>query len=497
MGLRNGAVAILALSMLLWSCLFWSMRFPVVGVLHDDGYYFLGARSLFDGRGYVLPSRPGEPGRPKYPIGFPLLLAAAFATAGQAGESVAYTVVLLSGWALAGAVFLWARRLGRSHVEAAIAAAAVVFACLPRVNRVMSDLPFTALAAILLVRLISKTSTIGSFADGALAAFAFLIRRQGIALLPACLIGRRRTGSMPAVAAGFLAVDLPLEWYTARFPAMVNEGYMTEALGAGWGRITALLDVVLRNLKLLPTLTPQTAAPFFYSGVARTIAPAFVLVAVTVVLWILLLRGVWLLSERQDSLAPVWVFCLLTLAIIVVWPWDVGPRLAMPIVPVTVLALGIGAAGVRGWRFGPALVWAVLLCGDLAMVARAMTSTPDPRPVNLARMFEVIRAQTEPAALIGTEAPEMVYLNTGREGIPVTGGADDWQGAASADPIKYWLPRIGQRPFYLLGSCSDPPDEITTRTRGLTAGGQFSAREIYRTPDCQYWFGALTARAMP
>src|SRR5262245_29742089 len=66
----------LALGLVIWAALALSLDNGHVGVFHDDGIYLVSAQSLRDGRGYQLPSRPGNP-PPKYPPGLPLVIAAA------------------------------------------------------------------------------------------------------------------------------------------------------------------------------------------------------------------------------------------------------------------------------------------------------------------------------------------------------------------------------------------------------------------------------------
>src|ERR1700719_4068974 len=44
------------------------------GMTGDDSLYFSSAKALSEGKGYVLPSLPGEPPATKYPILYPWLL---------------------------------------------------------------------------------------------------------------------------------------------------------------------------------------------------------------------------------------------------------------------------------------------------------------------------------------------------------------------------------------------------------------------------------------
>src|SRR4029079_6279313 len=65
--------AILALGLLTWAAVALSIDNGHVGVFHDDGVSLVSAQAIRDGRGYQLPSRPGNP-PPKYPPGLPLAI---------------------------------------------------------------------------------------------------------------------------------------------------------------------------------------------------------------------------------------------------------------------------------------------------------------------------------------------------------------------------------------------------------------------------------------
>jgi hypothetical protein len=70
----SGPAVLFLLALILWSCTFWILKHPLVGFRWDDGYYVVSGEALREGKGYVLPSRPGPLARPKYPIGFPAIL---------------------------------------------------------------------------------------------------------------------------------------------------------------------------------------------------------------------------------------------------------------------------------------------------------------------------------------------------------------------------------------------------------------------------------------
>jgi hypothetical protein len=71
------AFAVLAAALVLAAILAWNSRhFEHLGYFHDDGMYWISAKSLTEGHGYRILSLPGTPYQTKYPPVFPLLLSA-------------------------------------------------------------------------------------------------------------------------------------------------------------------------------------------------------------------------------------------------------------------------------------------------------------------------------------------------------------------------------------------------------------------------------------
>jgi hypothetical protein len=471
--------------MLFWSWCFWELRFPYVGDIGDDGQYVVSAQALRAGEGYVLPSRPGPPSRPKYPMGLPLLLA------GLPDPASGHVVVLAAAWMFAAATYVFARRAGTTAAGSALVAAAAVFACLPRTRWIMADLPMSAVAAVLFARWLRPATTLGSAGEGSLVAIAFLLRRPGIGLLPACLL-RQGWKSKLAITAAFLAVDFPFELYMLRFPHTLGEEYSAEAFEAGLGAASAAASIVTRNAVDLLSIIPQTAAPFLYSNIARTFAGLLVHAA-TAGLWVAMAAGVWWFGRKL--LAPIWLFCSITVAIVLVWPWPVGQRLTLPIAPVIVLLLGAALYTANRARAAVA-AWIVLLFGNAAMSVRAIAAADAVRShsANLAQVFEAVRTLTETGAVILTQAPEEVYLATGRKAIPMfTAVAELRPGDIAA--VQAWIPLVKGSPIYLLGSCVKPPDHIVVQANAIKRQPGYSAREIFRTADCQMTLESLAPAA--
>ncbi len=86
---------VLLLFLLLPSAVFLA-RFsdlPRFGEVHDDALYFVGAKGLADGHGYVIESLPGEPAQTKYPPLYPLLLSVAWRVNSTFPDNLA-----IAGW---------------------------------------------------------------------------------------------------------------------------------------------------------------------------------------------------------------------------------------------------------------------------------------------------------------------------------------------------------------------------------------------------------------
>jgi hypothetical protein len=277
-----------------------------------------------------------------------------------------------------------------------------------------------------------------------------------------------------------------------RSPRLLGEEYTAEAVDAGWGAVSAFAQVLARNAGELVTVVPQTAAPFLYSAMARALARFGIVHLLTAALWAALLVGAWRLGGKR--MAPVWIFCAATLAIVLAWPYPVGARLAMPIAPVTVLAIGAAFDSSRARRAAMA-AWIALLCGNLAMSVRAVAApgAGAVRAANLARAFDAIRSRTESDAVIVTQAAEQIFLYTGRQAFPGVHVAADYFRPDDIGLFRQWRASVRRRPLYVLGSCVDPPDNVTLQTNVIAREPGLALREIFRTEDCQFTLDAVAA----
>jgi hypothetical protein len=365
----------------------------------DNVAYYALARALATGRGYVDLMTPGTPPETLYPPGFPLLLVPFYWLGGGS------MLVLKLQSLLAAAVALWATwKLGREAraVPEWAAAAAVWLVGLAPVfllytRYVLSDMSYTAAAMVALV-FFQRAALRDVAEDGEgkkagdrwwiggslVAVLAFGVRTAGVALLGAALlwaIGRRRwrRAAIVAAAVGLSAVPW-LAWTSQRPPQ--TGGYFEQAqvtdrldpdsppmrIGQYAGRaVENLATYAIRDLPQL--FWPVTPAPL-----AVRVFGLIVGLALTVM-------GAFLLIRRRGI--TVWdLFTLLSLGLILVWPWT-GDRFFLTLVPILwlVMLAGLDAASrFLSGRSAPArwaaiALIAVLAVGAARQVPRAWEST--------------------------------------------------------------------------------------------------------------------------
>ena len=195
----------------------WNSRdLPQLGNLHDDAVYWVTAESLGQGRGYHVPSLPGEPYQTKYPPLYPLWLSLAWRI--QPAFPANLPLALWLTWLLL-PVYLWL--CNRFYRVLGIGPMPCLFLCAwlalnPFValfsTSLMSELPFTVLllATILMAELAGRADSPSRMAlcTGLLAGAAYLTRTAGAPLLLSVPLGfllRRQSGK----ALLFVAAMLP------------------------------------------------------------------------------------------------------------------------------------------------------------------------------------------------------------------------------------------------------------------------------------------------
>ncbi len=203
----------------------WLEPVHLFGRFHDDTIYFSTAKALAEGRGYVIPSFPGNPSQTKYPVFYPWLLSWIWQCCPSFPANLypAWWMTALFGCWFLVASFQFLRRLGGlgdwpALLLVSLCAFHPVF--LGFSANVLSDVPFAALALTAAVAADSAMRRAGpshlAIAGGILAGLSAATRAIGVTvvagILAAALYRRayRQAILFCLAAAPFLAVGLLL-----------------------------------------------------------------------------------------------------------------------------------------------------------------------------------------------------------------------------------------------------------------------------------------------
>ena len=529
---------LLIAGLVVWTIIAGGLDNGHTGVFQDDGLYLTSARSLRDGRGFGLPSRPGEP-PPKYPIGLPAVIALALKL-DPGGPSldrevaIARTLVIAGAWTFFLAANAWLRRRGVGPGLACGIVLATAYHHIVLVGgatAIFADLPFAGLASVLLMRWAGRGRAVGAgaarraFGDGLIAGFGVLLRSNGVTLalasLVAAAIGPRRSPSVLACLAGLAIAVVPATRYAGLHPRVVpSNSYLLE-LKSGWSSARAGLRIVATNAASVAFDFPARAlaSPANYSdpivkefAIHPTASMAFrgmfaLIVGVGV---IRLVR-----STRRVDL-PAWVEVLGSMAIFLAWPWNgIMDRFLLSTIPIVILAFVRGlealAEGIgprrKARRGVVATGLALVVLGNASVVIRAASLfhaggrqwPGGSHRASLDEALRLIRERTGPDAVIAAFWPEMVHLHTGRTVVPlVEDEAILVDRPGDIARLKLWREQVPARPFYVLargeneGGASHEFD--LPQLQALAAEPNLTVREVARTLDGRYRLSEVVER---
>jgi hypothetical protein len=524
---------VLVAGLVAWTAVAAGLDNGHLGVFQDDGLYLTSARSLRDGRGFGLPSRPGEP-PPKYPIGLPASIALALKLdpgPTSLGREIAIGrgLVLAGAWGFFLAAHAWLRRVGVGPAMSCgivLATACHHVVLVGGAITVFADLPFAGVAFLLLARWAGRgeVSVEGAarraFWDGAIAGFGILLRSNGVTLAAAALVaaatGPRRRSGLAACLTGLAVAVVPASHYAGRHPRLVpSNNYLLE-LKAGWSSADSGLRILGTNLGSMALEFPARvlATPATYSApIVRameahpwgSLAFRSALSAVVAAGLVSLARS----SRRTDL--PAWTHAAGSMAIFAVWPWNgIMDRFLLSLIPMVILAFargveatarGVGPGRSASRRLAAAGLVAVV-AGNAGVVTRAAAlfhSTGGQWPgashrASLDRALEMVRDRTGPDAVVAAFWPEMVFLHAGRTVVPLVEDEAvmvDRYGDISR--LKLWRATVPDRPFYLLTRSreEDPRGADLAQAAALAAEPGAILHEVARTPDGRYRLSRL------
>lgn len=357
----------------------WKARdAPHLGYFHDDGLYWVSAKSLASGAGYRIESLPGAPAQTKYPPLYPLALAAVWKAAPDFPANLPIAVAL--SW-LALAAFVAIARAAFPDLGIRGAAAWALTAALALSPyyalcgfSLLSELPFACLflgALWLIPR--ARTRRMAA-AAGLVAAAALLTRSAGVVLLVAgfAFLWRR---SMAFCAAALPALAAWTLWSHAHRTASSDTMtlFYTDYLGY-WLRevsITGLPLVLWKNADgLLSAIGGMVVFGLPDSIAGKTVARVIAVAA---------LAGAARLWRRRIA-RPYCIAATAYLALLLVWNFPPDQRFLTPVFPVLLTGLYLEARRLasllrsarRGVERAAAAVFAALLAaGGLAAAAGA------------------------------------------------------------------------------------------------------------------------------
>ncbi|MGE5567712.1 MAG: hypothetical protein ACM3S5_01625, partial [Rhodospirillales bacterium] len=337
----------------------YSRDMPHFGWVHDDGLYFVCAKSLAQGSGYRILSLPGEPFQTKYPPLYPLALSLVWMVNPRFPDNLPLAAALSWVFLPVYLVLVWRLlpSLGVSRREGVVVCVLLAlhpFVIVLSVN-LMSELPFCCLlfGCFLLVLRAGQPESRWwvAAAAGALGAAAYLTRNAAIPLLiaaPLWLLWRRRF-----TAAGLffglmaMAVAAWTLWTRAHLAGGTNvhQLYYTDYVGYHFAnfRISETPLVVWENLQeYFPGIGALFALP-------RDIGPLegnlFLSLFAAAALFAVIRLAV------RNGLHPYHLFAVLYVAFLLPWMlchYDRAERLLFPLLPL--FLAGTLTGFVEAWR---------------------------------------------------------------------------------------------------------------------------------------------------
>jgi hypothetical protein len=337
----------LILLILLLPSLLFLKRFedlPQFGELHDDSIYYTGAKTLAQGRGYLLESLPGSPAQTKFPPLYPLLLSLAWKLNPHFDENLtaAAWISWLAWPALLIVLLLYLPRMGLSGARLWIAMTLVAVNpfCLLFSGRLISELLFTVflIATLLLVEDALEKGAAVATAAGTVAGLCYLTRSAGIVLLASATLyfwfKNKRTH---AIFFAFGMLPFILAWtiwsrvnqFPTKDPDIV---YYTNYL-AGYLNNISLNDLPLfvwRNLDQLLTALGSLVLPQVLGvGILKILADV---IAIAMIVGIVRL-------VRSGLCVHYALFAAGSAVLLLIWHFPPNERLVLPLYPLALAGL--------------------------------------------------------------------------------------------------------------------------------------------------------------
>lgn len=419
-----------------------------LGVFSDDAMYAVLARSLIDGEGYRFIHLPGAPSATHFPPVYPLLLAFLWKLWPSFPDNVLLfksVNAVLNAIAAVLAFRLAVRTLGLPRWAGVLAAviAGIAVPSLALAGMVLSEPLFLVLLLAVLPlaeRVRREPTDRGALLLGAVAGLLVLTRSIGIAfvgssLLVLLLARRWRAAALTAaVAAAFI---VPWNAWVA-----AHDDELAENLRGKYGSYSGwLVQGVERHGPAFVGRTVERNAPSAMRMVSEPLrVPYLALVPHTGSLPIVLARlalfglgllGIVAFARAAPALAVTFAAYV---GVVLVWPFE-PTRFLWGVWPLIVLLLAAGAHRGLAWSAMLAPRWrAPARAATLALAAIALAGASTHLVHGIARSWPSaiarqrsaaslpvvfwVQENTRPGDVVASDEEAMVFLYTGRRGVP-------------------------------------------------------------------------------
>lgn len=417
---------------------------PHASEYHDDGIYYVSAKSMAESGTFAIESLPNRPAQTKYPPLWPAVLAIAWAVNPHYPDNLPVAMFLCWIWLPLTllAYRRWLHQAGASAAELLLLPS--LWALNPYVilfsTAILSEVMFTFLLLAALLCLQEDTVPAWAVLAGAVAGLAFLTRTAGIALLPVGLycyfrrnafrhMGLFLAGMLPCVAGWALwsilhrstNADAVTLYYTNYFGYYLSIFQWKEAHLYAWKN----LDGMIHSLGAF--LLPDVTQSLFEKVLAETIGIAGIAGVVRLV------------REKGYPLyLPYALFTLVYALMLVIWHFPPNERLLLPVAPLWIAGLcaelkrlGLHIAQVfrkpetgqkiAGGILASALALLLAFCGlrQWMLLTQGLPTFYEDHARRLEQSEPAmawIRTNLPPEARILSENDPLLYLRTGRQG---------------------------------------------------------------------------------
>jgi hypothetical protein len=324
----------------------WKNRdMPDFGRLHDDGLFFVSAKSLATGQGFRILSLPEQPAQTKYPVLYPLYLSLIWRINPHFPENLALATWFC--WPLLaiclGLVWIFLRGAGFGETRTwlvvgllAISPYMILFGC-----TMFSEMFFLCwlLATLVVAR---KQGVAMALLAGVLGGLAYLSRTAGIALIvsmPAWYLWRREFRRTLAFAAGMLPFILGWTLWSAAHKFHATDAtlvYYTDYVKF------LFLNVDMNNLAVV--LWKNTDGLLMSTGalVVPRIVDALPYKILCDVIAIAMISGIVRLARRssaESGVIPYALFALVSSGILITWHFPPTEKFVLPNFPLLLAGL--------------------------------------------------------------------------------------------------------------------------------------------------------------